>query len=636
MLLVIFYKNCLLFLLVPLFVVGFFSHHYCYLLIRTEVIAEVDCSLRVVSPTLEEAVANPTSDSICLFISSTWKARLFEMKSTRILSRLANRKALLNLSKNLCASTSNGTTSSTIPLSHWSLQVRTLASFKVNLKAPDVNPSSVQHSADVGPSNVLTSEFGEVPVCTTPFHKKILAKILDHAAAHPSRAALIMAENPSRNIKYLELHRQTYAFASFLTHRGVQHMDVVCSVLPNCIEFVPTYLGTMMAGAVSMAADETCTEEELANAFRVSQCKVVITYFKALKRVMAAAKCCSSIEAIVCVTASNHEVIPECIVAWKDTVNSSTADCGNFNYSPNDSAFVQYHSKVPASQNGIVMSHRNISTMLDINTEYFTKQVYKRMFYDNKEGVYEPYEEHAILTMPFHHIFGFAHLNRILLEGSTGVIMTNVEPKHYLETLHKYRPKVVTVLPEMANFLIHHSLVKNYDLTSLEVVLIGGAPFTGKLMDDFLAKFKHVRFMIPFYGWPECGFGFMSPMKRRRGTATILPTFQQKVVCLQTGQALPFDSEGEICLRSNTLMQGYMSSREETSKVIDAEGWFHTGDVGILDSAGETLIVDRSKVIPRFLLFRFLFNVSYFEVASAQENGGNRAETSAEKSQRGL
>ncbi|EPB65219.1 hypothetical protein ANCCEY_15718 [Ancylostoma ceylanicum] len=65
-------------------------------------------------------------------------------------------------------------------------------------------------------------------------------------------------------------------------------------------------------------------------------------------------------------------------------------------------------------------------------------------------------------------------------------------------------------------------------------------------------------------------------------------------------------------------MQGYMSSREETSKVIDAEGWFHTGDVGILDSAGQTLIVDRPKV------------------ASAEESGGNRAETSAEKSQRRL
>ncbi|KAL6734293.1 hypothetical protein Aduo_004849 [Ancylostoma duodenale] len=519
------------------------------------------------------------------------------MKSTRILSRLANRKAIFNLSKNVCAMTSNEiAASAAIPLPYCSPQVRTLATFKVNPKMPDVKPSTVQQSTAVEQSNVFTSQLGDIPTCTTPFPKKILMKILDHATAYPSRQALILAENPSRNIKYLELHRQTYALASFLYHRGVRHHEVVCSVLGNCIEFVPTYLGTMMTGAVSMAADETCTEEELENAFRIGQCKMVITHFRVLPRVMAAAKRCSSVKTIVCVTSSNHEVLPDGILEWKDAVSSSTADFDNFNYSPDDSAFVQYHSKVPVSQNGMMMSHRNISTMLDINTEYFTKHVYKRMFYDNKEGVYEPYEEHAILSMPFHHIFGFAHLNRILLEGSTGVIMTNMEPKHYLETLHKYRPKVVTVLPEMTNFLAHHSLVENYDLTSLEVVLIGGAPFTEKLMDEFLHKFKHVRFMIPFYGWPECGFSFMSPMKRRRGTATILPTFQQKVVCPQTGQALPHDSEEEIYLRSSTLMQGYMGNPEETSKVIDADGWFHTGDVGMLDRTGQTVIVDRPKV----------------------------------------
>ncbi|RCN50847.1 hypothetical protein ANCCAN_03065 [Ancylostoma caninum] len=469
------------------------------------------------------------------------------MKSTRILSRLANRKAIINLSKNVCTMTPGETVASAaIPLPYCSPQVRTLATFKVNPKTTDVKPSTAHQSTAVEQSNVLTSQLGDVPTCTTPFHKKILKKLLDHAAACPSRRALILAEDPTRNINYLELHRQTYALASFLFHRGVKHRDVVCSVLPNCIEFVPTYLGTMMAGAVNMAADETCTEGELENAFRVGQCKVAITHFKALPRVMAAAKRCPSVKTIVCVTSSNHEVLPDGIIPWKDAVSSSTADCDNFKYSPDDCAFVQYHSKVPASRNGMMMSHRNISTMLDINTEYFTKHVYKRMFYDNKEGVYEPYEEYAILSMPFHHIFGFAHLNRILLEGSTGTWNRSIIWRRCTSTEYilpfcictffytliltiLFQPKVVAVLPEMANFLAHHSLVENYDLTSVEVVLIGGAPFTEKLMDEFLHRFKHVRFMIPFYGWPECGLSFMSPLKRRRGMATILPTFQQKV-----------------------------------------------------------------------------------------------------------
>ncbi|KHJ88213.1 hypothetical protein OESDEN_11995 [Oesophagostomum dentatum] len=101
---------------------------------------------------------------------------------------------------------------------------------------------------------------------------------------------------------------------------------------------------------------------------------------------------------------------------------------------------------------------------------------------------------------------------------------------------------------------------------------------------------------VSVYGWPECGVGFMSPMKRRHGTATVLPTFHQKVVSTETGAALPFDVEGELCLRSPTMMLGYMNNPESTSKVLDSEGWFHTGDIGVLDPAGQTTIVDRQRV----------------------------------------
>ncbi|KAK6732340.1 hypothetical protein RB195_016617 [Necator americanus] len=517
------------------------------------------------------------------------------MKSGRVFLRLASRKRVLSLSKKSSALTSSEFV--TEPnLSPYNFQQKRFLATPASKENPTtVKLSTFNHPVVLGKSNVMSSVFGETPICTTPLHKKILTKILDHAAAFPSRPALIMAEKPSERVTYVELHRQTYGLSSFLALRGFEHMDVCCTVLPNCLESVPAYLAAMMIGGVSMAADQDCTAEQLVNAFNSSQCKAVITNSTLLPNVLAASECCPSIKVIVCVTSSASETLPEGVVRWTEAIESPTVICDNHIYDFNDPAFIQHHSGLPEEQNGIVMSHKSISTMLDINTEYFNKYVYKRMFYDNKEGRFEPRDEYAILSMPFHHIFGFAQLSRALIEGSSGLIMTNLDPASYLQTIQDYKPKIMAILPEFAEFLLHDQMTDEYDLNSLEVVLIGGAPFDRKFLDEFLAKFRHVRFMVPFYGWPECGVGFMSPMKRRQGAATILPSFQQKIVSPETGDTLPFNARGEICLRSPTLMNGYMNNPEATAKAIDADGWFHTGDIGMLERNGETLILDRTK-----------------------------------------
>ncbi|CAJ0606268.1 unnamed protein product [Cylicocyclus nassatus] len=468
------------------------------------------------------------------------------MKSTQILSRVINRRGLTNLAKNACALTSGESTrSASSSSSHQTpLQLRNLGTAKLNPKRATAEPSASRQATEKElERNVLASKFEEIPLCNVPFHRKVLLKIVEHAAMHPSRAALMLADDPSVCISYSDLHKQTYALASFLSNSGFGHLSVCCSVLPSCIEFVPSYLGTMMVGGVSMCADENCIKDELERAFTTSQCRATITSFALLSKVMAAAKSCPFIKTIICVTSSADQLLPEGVVNWEDVMQTHTVQFQKYKYSGNNAAFIQYQSGVPESRNGIVMSHSNISTMLDVNSKYFTDYVYKRMFFDNKEGKYEPCDEHAILSMPFNHIFGFAHLNRILLEGSTGIIATKSNTVQLLEMLQKYRPKVVHMLPETATAFVEDPIVDNYDIKSLEVVLIGGAPFSSSLMDTFLRKFNHVRFMIPFYGWPECGVGFVSPMRVRHGTATILPTFHQKVIDPINGVALPASTE---------------------------------------------------------------------------------------------
>lgn len=79
------------------------------------------------------------------------------------------------------------------------------------------------------------------------------------------------------------------------------------------------------------------------------------------------------------------------------------------------------------------------------------------------------------------------------------------------------------------------------------------------------------------------------------------PAIFLQIVCPQTGKALPFDSEGEICLRSSTLMKGYLNNPEATSKVIDADGWFHTGECSVLQP-GSILLLNH------LLIYLFIYS----------------------------
>jgi len=84
----------------------------------------------------------------------------------------------------------------------------------------------------------------------------------------------------------------------------------------------------------------------------------------------------------------------------------------------------------------------------------------------------------------------------------------------------------------------------------------------------------------------------------------ILPNLEVKFVDPDTGRSLPKNTPGEICVRSQAVMQGYYRKKEETERTIDAKGWLHTGDVGYIDDDGDVFIVDRIKELIKYKGFQ--------------------------------
>lgn len=93
-----------------------------------------------------------------------------------------------------------------------------------------------------------------------------------------------------------------------------------------------------------------------------------------------------------------------------------------------------------------------------------------------------------------------------------------------------------------------------------------------------------------------------------------------KFIDPDTGRSLPKNTSGELCVRSQCVMQGYFMNKEETDKTIDEQGWLHTGDIGYIDDDGDIFIVDRIKELIKYKGFqvkcytKVKHNISLFQI----------------------
>ncbi|KAF9616764.1 hypothetical protein IFM89_032317 [Coptis chinensis] len=91
---------------------------------------------------------------------------------------------------------------------------------------------------------------------------------------------------------------------------------------------------------------------------------------------------------------------------------------------------------------------------------------------------------------------------------------------------------------------------------------------------------------------------------KKSSVGFILPNLEIKFIDPDTGRSLPKNIPGEVCVRSQCVMQGYYNNKEETDRTIDAKGWLHTGDIGYIDDDGDVFIVDRIKELIKYKGFQ--------------------------------
>ncbi|GMT16884.1 hypothetical protein PFISCL1PPCAC_8182, partial [Pristionchus fissidentatus] len=210
-------------------------------------------------------------------------------------------------------------------------------------------------------------------------------------------------------------------------------------------------------------------------------------------------------------------------------------------------------------------------------------------------------QEKLVLNLPFYHAFGFGILMWCLLAGSTGLVMEKFSRRPYLTAIQTYRPRMLLMVPPILVFLTKQTMVAEYDLSSVEFIATAAAPAGKDLCEEFLARHPNVKYLTQAYGMTELAVMSHVPFLENRGSyaaaGVIASYFEQKIVCPATGASLPIGDIGELCVRSPTVMSGYLGREDATREAIDEEGWMHTGDIAYTDALGRTFIVDRLKEI---------------------------------------
>ena len=220
----------------------------------------------------------------------------------------------------------------------------------------------------------------------------------------------------------------------------------------------------------------------------------------------------------------------------------------------------------------------------------------------------QSYDEIWLGPVPLYHVGGFATLMRAFLMSNTLILWESFDPQTYLETIEKEKVTILYAYPTMIHALVNHPDAKQYDYSTLRLVIYGGSSMPHSTLErafevfgcDFLQR----------YGATECcgaAISVLYPDDHRRamqgdeearrrlssaGRASLGTLI--KIVDDEGHEITKPGVIGEILARLNTPMEGYWRRLEDTKEALK-EGWLSLGDMGMLDKDGYLCIVDRKK-----------------------------------------
>jgi len=390
-----------------------------------------------------------------------------------------------------------------------------------------------------------------------------------------------------RAMNYGEFCRTISNIAGNLRLHGLDKGDKVCVFLPNLPETVLSFWGIQQAGLVGVMTNPLYSPEEVLFQLNNSDSRAIITTNALLPKILKILDRSKLKHVFYVMTEPDKgvEATHKGVHPWERLLIENIGfSCEKTKQS--DIALLQYTGGTTGISKGCMLSQRNLIANAMMVQEYL-------------KDILEPANEKFIAVLPYFHIYGL-QLNIVLplLLGSATYPITRFAPVSLLELIQNEKLTILPSAPSIFSACLSRPELKNYDLSSVKVVLSGSAPLpvaqkqlfeelTGaKVCEGYgLSETSPVVTLTPAFG------------KNKPGSiGTPMPLTDVKIVDLEYGtRELPQGEEGELAVKGPQVMSGYYENPNETADVLSAEGWLKTGDIARMDEDGYFYITGRKK-----------------------------------------